>query len=197
MATSINLSRVFWCLVLTLTVSSCSNIDKIEKASPQQLGDEVRIAYDENNPSIKTVRGSDISVLVSFGKAYTGLLLGGGTSIGSSVHLEAIRNALGVWNYQVVASIQYTNLGGVYRHYDKAGIEGEPPLELVTLGMNKHFTVNSINMTEIVSVNLQEELLKSKANSGFTLIITDGSSNKEELLIPASYVTGFLLTTRE
>ena len=182
---------LFW--LLTLNLIACSNIETIENTSPDLISSEATVSFDDENPDIKTVRGPTISVRESFGKFTTALLLGGGAGFGSAVHLEGTRDNAGLWTLQAIASIQYTNLGGVYRRYDKAGIEGSPPLVLTTVDMEKQFTINSINMTETVSVTLPESLLKEKSSEGFTLIVADDSGNSEQLTVPASYVSGFLL----
>jgi hypothetical protein len=180
-----------------LLLTSCSNLEEMEDSSPQQISEKVKTTLDESSPGDKTVRAPPISVRAGFGAFSKGLLLGGGASFGNWFHLEAVRDVSGIWSCQIIASLQYTNLGGIYRRYDKAGIEGTAPLTLVTLDMNKQFTINSINMTETLSVALQEPFLRERIDTGFTLVITDDSGNREELAVPASYVAGFLLALEE
>jgi hypothetical protein len=180
-------------ILFYLTLTACSNVQQIESASPEELRNKLEVIYEEDHPDSKIVRGPPINVRAGFGEFSKGLLLGGGANFGNSVYLQARQAREAEWLYEAVVSLQYTNLGGVYRHYDRAGIEGAPPLNLVTLDMDKQFTINSINMTETVSIAIPESFLKSKTNAGFSLVIADDSTHSEELLIPASYLKGFLL----
>ena len=177
--------------VLTFFLFSCSNIDQIESSTPDQITSQVKVTSAPEGDS-KIVTGPLINVRAGFGKFSANLLTGGGAGFGNSLLLEAKGSQEKNWSYRLIASIQYTNLGGVYRHYDKAGIEGAPSLELATLDMNKQITINSINMTETVGISIEKEILTKNLDSGFTLRIADHSNNIEELNVPSSYIKGFI-----
>ena len=176
---------------LTFFLISCSNIDQIESSTPDQIASQVKV-ISEPEGNYKVVTGPLINVRAGFGKFSANLLTGGGAGFGNSLFLEAKGSLEKDWSYRLIASIQYTNLGGVYRHYDKAGIEGAPDLEVVILDMDKQFTINSINMTETLGISIEQEILTNNLTTGFTFRIADSSNNIEELNVPSSYIKGFL-----
>ena len=126
-------------LITLITLSGCSNVEQIRETTPEQLLVEIKTLNSDTQPGLRLLRAPDINDRAGFGKFSASLLTGGGASFGNLVHLQARETGPAAWDFEFVASIQYTNLGGVYRRYNRASIEGAPELVLTTIDMKNEF----------------------------------------------------------
>ncbi|MCF7981465.1 MAG: hypothetical protein K9K86_05730 [Pseudomonadales bacterium] len=182
-------------LIYSLFIVGCasSGVAKYGGAQPEDVASEVRISVGEA-PDLLQFTGPLISERAGFGEFTKGMLKGG-ANFGSQISFEGTQSADLTNVHQIIVQLQYTNLGGVYRRYDRAGIEGlDEQLTVSTLSMDRHYQINSVNMTEAVAITVQEAVLRKLAlTSSVVLKLGNASGNIEQLVIPGSYIKGYLL----
>ncbi len=153
-----------------------------------EVATQVEVA---NSDGVTAITAPRISSRASFGAFSKGMLTGG-ADFGNALSLHGQVDAAGTIAHWLVAEVQYTNMGGVYRDYDRAGIAGISELQVSTLAMNRDYTPNSVNMTETLRIDIAEADLRARASEGFTLRLADDDDHVLELPVPASYVAGYL-----
>jgi len=173
-----------------ISVAGCasSGASTYSAQTPEAIAAKVEIVEENDTAAINA---PVISSRASFGEFSKGMLTGG-SDFGNAVSLHGQRDANGVLTHWLRAELQYTNIGGVYRDYDRAGIEGIAALTVTPISNDRHYSLNSVNMTEVIRIDLAETDLRASMNSGFTLRLADDSNHIAELTVPASYVAGYL-----
>ena len=182
------------CAAFVLLLGACasSEVAKYEAVNPEDIAAEVEVTPSGSAGDSYQFKGPAIDVRAGFGDFASGMLRGG-SEFGSSISLQGAYSPASSISHTIVAQLQYTNLLGVYRRYDRAGIDGIDHLNVTTLDTYKQFTPNSVNMTETVGIAISEADLRSRTASGLVLRIATESGNLQELAIPASYISGYLL----
>ena len=175
--------------IAALTGCASSGASQYSEQTPASIA--AALTLTDNYGSI-TLDAPAIQSSVGFGDFSKGMMTGGG-DFGNAVSLHGQQDGQGVLTHWLVAEVRYTNLGAVYREYDRAGIEGVGALTVAPLRSDRTFSVYSVNMTETVRIDIAEADLRARAASGFILRLADDSNNIVEMELPASYVAGYLL----
>jgi hypothetical protein len=190
-------SAVLVVLPLCIVLCACASTEVAGFAAqtPEEVAAAVAVTQRPEPDGGYDIVAPRISVRAGFSQFATGML-SGGSDFGSAVGLHGASTGAGPVTHRIVAEVQYTNLGGVYRNYDRAGIAGVADLEVVLLDADRHYNINSVNMTETVGIAISDADLRAGAAGGMVLRLSDDSDNLVELTLPASYIAGYLLSVQ-
>lgn len=177
-------------LVLALVGCASSEIATYDALSSADVAKNVSISRDSERTVFTAPK---INTRASFGEFSKGMMTGG-SNFSSAITLQGEQTPDNVTTHWLYAEVVYTNLGGIYRDYDRAGIEGIAKLNVVPVSMDRHYNINSVNMTEIVKIEIAEAELRAREASGLILRLMDDSDNLIEFNVPPSYIGGYLLS---
>jgi len=181
-------------LGLSMVLAACasSDVDKFSASSPEMISTAIEVRQSDTVPSLYTFTGPSIDTRAGYGAFAKGMLRGG-SNLGSAVSLSGTQQSDGQVSHRFVAALQYTNLGGVYREYDHAGIDGVENLRVEPVSRKKQYTPNGVIMTETLGVTIEDAALRSISSADLTLQLSNDSGNLETLEIPANYLRAYLL----
>jgi hypothetical protein len=184
---------LFFALCFTLAAASMggcatSEVVTYSTASPAEIADKITLEKETNRTIYKAPR---LNTRAGFGEFSAGML-SGGANFSSAIWIEGEKPAGTPGSHWLITEVVYTNLGGIYRDYDRAGIEGIAALKVIPVSKDRHYNINSVNMTEIIKVEIAEAELRTRETSGFVLRLMDDSDNLVEYSVPANYIGGYL-----
>ncbi len=177
---------------ILLAACASSDVDKYSGSDPVAISGDIEVRHSETTPDLYVFKGPSIDTRAGYGTFAKGMLRGG-SNLGSSVYLEGSQHTDGKVSHRFVTTIQYTNLGGVYREYNHADVDGVDSLTVEPANRHKQYTVNGVIMTETVAVAIDDAVLRSIGSGNVTLRLSTDSGNLDTVDIPANYLKAYLL----
>ncbi len=177
---------------MLLAACASSDVDKYSGSDPVAISGTIEVLKSEITPDLYVFKGPSIDTRAGYGTFAKGMLRGG-SNLGSSVYLEGSQQADGGVSHRLVTTFQYTNLGGVYREYHHAAVDGVDSLTVEPASRHKQYTVNGVIMTETVAVAIDDAALRSMSSRNLTLRLSTDSGNLDTVEIPANYLRAYLL----
>lgn len=174
-----------------LVACASSDVDRFAVADPDSIVTDIAVRPSDSAPGLYTFSGPSIDVRAGYGAFAKGMLRGG-SGLGSAISLHGTQTAPERVEHRIVATLQYTNLGGAYRMYDRAGIEGVDALTVETVDRHKQFTPNGVIMTEMIAVGIGDAVLRSLQDADIILRVGTDSGNLQTLQIPRNYIIAYL-----
>lgn len=196
MNTGIILQTLLICVLCLSLGGGCasSDVTTYSGKTPEQIAAEVKIVNGSAlTDPVTTLRAPSIDIRAGYGQFAKGML-SGGSNFGSAVFQEATKNRDNSFTHRLIVRLDYTNLGGIYREYDRAAIAGiSKQLSVKPIERHKDITINGVNMTETIAIDLDESTVEKGASTGMLLEVSNASGNLEKLEVPANYTKGYLV----
>lgn len=168
-----------------------SDIEKYSASSQEDISTLVEVRPNDTSTNLFTFTGPSIKTRTGYGAFAKGMLRGG-SNLGSVVYLQGQQQLDGQVSHRFIVALQYTNLGGVYREYNLANIDGIDNLRVEAVSRNKQYTPNGVIMTETLGVAVEDAALRALSGGDLILQLGNESGNLELLEIPANYLRAYV-----
>jgi len=187
-------------LVYTALITGCasSGAAKYAAVTPANIAAEVKTSSQQESPNLIIFTGPKIDSRGGFGAFASDLMLSGGATMSTSAFLQGTRAQDLSVAHQIVVTVLYGNLLGVYRDYDRAAIVGiDDALQVNPLRRHKQYTTSGVTMTETVEITISEAVLRGQTATTMVAKLSNVDGNVEQFEIPGSYISGYLLAVEQ